>query len=97
MNPTAKHSKAFRINVRFTHSVKNKNKYAEISDCFFIDEEASSGPIVERGQSSTICIEPKNGDVYEFSTRKFDNEYDIKIWRRGKLLNLVRPKKDRKK
>jgi hypothetical protein len=74
------------IKIGFTHHKKNRSKYAELST-FFFDEDSSSGPVVERGKSTWLALDARDNDIIEFSTTKWDGEYDIKIFRDGKLVN----------
>lgn len=75
-----------QIKISFKHSEKSKIKYVSPAT-FFFSEDCSTGPVVEQGEIREWKEDLKEGDRIEFSTTKFDDEFEIKIWRGKKLLN----------
>jgi len=75
-----------KIKIVFAHSKKNNLKYTSLST-FFFDADSSTGPVIERGKSTWLELDARDGDVVEFSTTKFADEFDVKLFRNGKLLN----------
>lgn len=75
-----------KIKIKFSHSKESK-----LSSCspstFHFPPDGATGPVLMRGEWNIHEIDLKADDVLEFATTKFNDEYDFKVWRGGKLLN----------
>lgn len=78
-----------KIKLVFNHHKKSKD-YSFSPYLFFFGEDSSTGPVLKKGDSFIWEIEIKNGDTVEYSTTKFTDEIEVKIYRNGKLLNIAK-------
>ncbi len=87
-----------KIKICFAHSKNSARKYAELS-AYFFNASDSTGPLVQRGESYWMALKAQEGDVVEFSTTKYDGDFDLKIYREGKVFNSSSwtPRKDARK
>lgn len=78
-----------KIEVRLKHSKKSKMANV-IPSTFFFDKESSTGPVIGKGKSVPILVaDLKKGDVIEFRTTEFSDEFDVLHVRDGKIVNSV--------
>lgn len=80
-----------KIKVRFTHSKKAKT-FTMSPATFFLGKGCSTGPVLCKGEKSEFAVEVCDGDTLEFSTTQFYDEFDFGHFRRGKQLNLAKPR-----
>lgn len=83
------------ITVKFSHSKKSPLLHVSPST-YFLDDKCSTGPVLMKGETSEIDFDIKDGDVLEFGTTKFTDEFEFKIWRGKVLLNCAPLKKGKK-
>lgn len=77
-----------KITIKLSHSKKSKQHHVT-PFTFHFDKESGTGPVLLRGSSISETHDLQEGDVIEFSTTNFTDEFDVKMWRGKKLLNAV--------
>ena len=75
-----------KVNIRFKHHKKSPH-YSMGPSTFYFDKDCSTGPVILKGEQWECPFDVKAGDVLEFATTKFSDEFDFKQYRRGKLVN----------
>ena len=75
-----------RITIRIKHHKKSKLKHISPAIWFFT-KDCSTGPIIKRGESWSKYYDLEIGDTVEFSTTKFDDEFDVRVIREGEAVN----------
>lgn len=80
-----------KIKIRFKHNKKSKLRCISPAT-FHFDKDCSTGPVISKGKEYIVEYELKPNDLIEFSTTKYNDKFDLKIFRGKRLLNGSTPK-----
>ena len=75
-----------KVKIIFKHSKKSK-LYSFSPATWHLAKDCSTAPVIMKGCKAGIIMDLKPFDTLEYSTTKFDDEIEFKVFRRGRLVN----------